>query len=502
MSIQSTHPDYDNKVQDWETIRDVYKGERHIKSKGLKYLPSTKGMQLDGMGVGQLGLESYNAYKMRAVFPEYTKQAIDNFIGMLWRKPPVIKLPSTMESMRDNATLTGESLVSLLRRINHEQLMTGRCGIMLDLPESNELNAMPYIAFYAAEAIRNWDDNHTAEGRSELNLVVLDESSLKRTDSFTWSTYEKYRLLLLGELDKNETVGTAVYNEGVFTQDSGLNYTPTNMITPMFRGKTLTEVPFVFINTKDLQCEPDDTPLLHLANQCLTIYRGEADYRQSLFMQGQDTLVVIGGVRKKEDEQIRTGTGAMLHVEQGGDAKYIGVDGRGLPEQRYALVNDRLRAEITAGQLTNTSDKVESGIAMQTRLGAQTSTLAQIAITAAKGLERILRICAEWIGANPEEVEVQPNLEFATNELDGQTLLMYMQAKQLGAPISNESLHKLMVSKGMTVMPFQEELKLAEQELKEAQEKGVAQEADKGYNKNSSQDPANGGKGTNNFNKE
>ena len=92
MSIQSTHPDYDNKVQDWETIRDVYKGERHIKSKGLKYLPSTKGMQLDGMGPGQLGLESYNAYKMRAVFPEYTKQAIDNFIGMLWRKPPVIKL--------------------------------------------------------------------------------------------------------------------------------------------------------------------------------------------------------------------------------------------------------------------------------------------------------------------------------------------------------------------------------------------------------------------------
>lgn len=482
MSIQSTHPHYDSKVEDWTLIRDAYKGERQIKSKGLQYLPATKGMQIDGMKQGDLGWESYNAYKMRAIFPEYTKQAIDNFIGMLWRKPPTIKLPKALEPMLESATLSGDSLTTLMRRINEEQLMTGRCGIMLDLPEAVEHNTLPYIAFYSAETIRNWDDNYTAEGRNELNLVVLDESSLKRDTAFSWSTFEKYRVLVLGSMELNEPEGVANYRQGAFDQETGLEYNEARMITPVYRGKALQKIPFVFINTKDLLPEPDDTPLLHLARQCLCIYRGEADYRQSLFMQGQDTLVVIGGLRKQEDEQIRTGTGAMIQVDQGGDAKFIGVDGRGLPEQRYALVNDRLRAEIIAGQLTNTSDKVESGIAMQTRLGAQTSTLAQIALSGAKGLERILKICAEWVGADPEEVEIHPNLEFVTNELDGQTLLMYMQAKELGAPISNESLHKLMVSKGMTIMHFEDEMKLVEKELAEAQARAVANKPDAGYN--------------------
>lgn len=472
-NIETKHPRYEELLPDWQVMRDTYRGERVIKSRGVTYLPATQGMILDGMtSASDMGLQAYNAYKTRAIFPEYTKQAVENYIGMLWRKPAAIKLPAALEPMRDNATPTGESLHQLLRRINEEQLVTGRCGLLADLPETAAASSLPYIAFYVAESVINWDANQIGEGHTELNLVVLDESSLRRTTLFNWESFKKYRVLALGNLSENETDGTAIYRQGVFTQDSGLNFAETDMFAPHYRGKPLTQIPFVFVNSKDLLPDTDEAPLITLARQCLAIYRGEADYRQMLFMQGQETLVVIGGTSNTEGV-LRTGSGARIDIEQGGDAKFIGVTSRGLPEQRYSLANDRLRAEIVAGQLTNTTDKVESGLALQTRLGAQKSVLTQIALTGAAALERMLKICAEWIGANPNEVSVEPNLDFATNELAGQDLLLYMQARQLGAPISNESLHKLMVSKGMTTMDFLEEMKILEKEL-EAEDKRIA----------------------------
>lgn len=470
-NIETKHPRYEEMTPDWEIMRDTYRGERVVKSKGVKYLPATQGMILDGMvSKNDAGTQAYNAYRTRAIFPEYTKQAVENYIGMLWRKPAAIRLPAALESLRDKATPTGESISQLLRRINEEQLITGRCGLLLDMPESAENGSLPYIAFYIGESIINWDSNQLGEGYTELNMVVLDESSLRRQNMFGWDTFKKYRVLALGDINKNEPDGTAVYRQGVFTQAGGLQYDDSVMFAPFYRGKTLSQIPFVFCNCKDLLPDTDEPPLITLARQCLAIYRGEADYRQSLFMQGQDTLVVIGG-GKNDSEALRTGTGARIDIEQGGDAKFIGVSSRGLPEQRYSLVNDRLRAEIYAGQLTNTSDKVESGLALQTRLGAQRSILTQIALTGAAALERALRICAEWVGADPNEVSIEPNLDFATNELAGQDLLLYMQARQLGAPISNESLHKLMVSKGMTTMDFLEEMKILEKELEAEDER-------------------------------
>lgn len=477
MSIKNTHPDYAQKVPDWEVMRDTYKGSRVVKSKTTKYLPATAGMLLDGMSHGCDGLAAYDSYRLRAVFPEYVKEAVENYVGMLWRRPATIKLPKGMEGMRDFATPNGESLVNLLRRINEEQLVNGRCGLLLDLPQVTEDTTLPYIALYDAEAIINWDENVVGEGHTELNFVVLNETSVRRTNGFNWEVYEKYRLLLLGELDENESNGEADYHQGVFTQDGTFEYDPSNMITPVYKGVPLKEVPFVFVNTKDLTSNPDEPPLLALANQSLAIYRAEADYRQTLYMMGQDTLVIIGAMNREEDEKVRIGSGAALHIEQGGDAKFIGVDGRGLPEQRYALVNDRLRAEIQSGQLSNSNDKVESGIALQTRLGAQTSTLMQIAISGAAALEKILKLCAKWMGLNENEVEVHPNLEFAVNDLEGQDLLMYMQAIQLGAPISHESVHRLALSKGLTTMTYEDELIQIEKEIKEGRRVTVPQNA-------------------------
>jgi hypothetical protein len=177
-------------------------------------------------------------------------------------------------------------------------------------------------------------------------------------------------------------------------------------------------------------------------------------------MQGQDTLVVVGGVKKtdaSEDEgtPLRTGAGSMIEVEQGGDAKYIGVNSQGLSEQRQALENDRKRAETRSGQLINSGgSNTESGSALQTRIGAQTATLNQIAMTGASALESLLKMCAQWMGANPDDVKVTPNLEFADFEMSGKDLVDFMTARTMGAPLSKKSIHAMLVDRGVTKMDF------------------------------------------------
>jgi len=495
MALESTHPDYAVQAPDWEQLRDAAKGERVVKSKGQTYLPPTSGMLLDGLnghvqgpgydpaannGAGTAGLgygafgkyrsvgeAAYEAYKLRAVFPEYVKDAIEYFMGALHNKSPVIELPDEMEPLRSNATVLGEPLEILLQRINLEQLTTGRVGILLDLPEKPDpVNPLPFIALYVAEAIRNWDATTNENTRDALNLVVLDESGMERGTEFEWKLVRKFRVLQLGDIMVDEQDGAADYKTGVFSSESGsVQYDEAQMRIPLMRGQKLEKIPFQFINTKDISPEPDEPPLMSLCRQCFTIYRGEADYRQNLFMQGQDTLVVIGGRQVNQlpgettvEEPLRTGAGARIDLELNGDAKYVGVNSQGLAEQRTALTNDRARCEQRSGHLVASAkgDK-ESGSALKTRVGAQTATLNQIAKTAALALELLLKQCAVWMKADPDKVKVTPNLEFADYQMAGQDLGNLMTAKRNGAPLSMKSIHRLAVQGNLTNMDYQTE---------------------------------------------
>ena len=462
MSLQTKHPSYDEFTEDWTLCDDTYRGERAIKRKGVTYLPATSGMMADGMmSWSAPGSVAYNAYRTRAVFHNFMNDAVEMLLGMMWNKPPQIELPEKLKPLLTNATTTGEGLNALLRRINHQQLLRGRLGLLVDMAEKpDSVNPLPYIALYEARRIINWDTGHQEDGRDILNLVVLDETESERQADFSWKDQEKYRMLLMGDpatLQPSE--GMQQYFAGQFR---GVDYVPENMRQPSLRGKTLEKIPFTFVNTKDLLAEPDDPPLLGLARLCITIYRGEADYRQALFMQGQDTLVVIGGDPKKS---YRIGAGASIVLPEKADAKFIGVDAKGLSEMQAALNNDKTLAQQYAGNLVDTRSKQkESGEAMRTRIGAQTASLTQIAQTGAYALEQSLKQIAEWYGADVEEVRVVPNTDFETIPMTGKDLSDLMASKNLGAPLSIISVHRLMKQRGMTTMEYQEELDAIDEE--------------------------------------
>jgi len=501
MAINSEHPLFGEFKGDWITMRDLYRGERIIKERGEHYLPATSGMRLDGMGFDtgkkpKAGQAAYNAYKMRAYFADYVKEGVEALIGMMHQKPATFDLPDQMQPLIDKCTLQGEGLQDLLRRINTEQLIEGRIGLLADLPVApptaspgaTAAPVLPYIAWYIAESVINWDEADEAEGYRALNLVVLNESGFLRDSDFTWKELLKYRVLMLNkgtdiaQEGANTTIAdapTGNYMMGTFTNTQGANniaFDPSAMKQPMLRGVNPDEIPFVFINTKDIVAAPDEPPLLGLGRLALAIYRGDADYRQALFMSGQDTLVVIGGTQSSNgdgtsttDEPLRTGAGARINVEMGGDAKYIGVTANGLAEMRQSIESDRMEAASKAGRLTQAKSGKpdESGEALKTRQSAQTASLMQIAIAGAKGLENLLKKMGTWMGladAVVEKIKVTPNTEFADFALVAQDIVQLMTAKSMGAPLSKESIHGILVERGITEMAFEDEMdKIAEE---------------------------------------
>jgi hypothetical protein len=474
MSFTQTHPKYDAMSGNWRMLRDSYQGEGAIKMGGVIYLPATPGHILDGMTTSsEAGSIAYEAYKLRAVYPDFFREGVATIIGILNAKEATITLPAQLEYLREKASIDGDGLLSLLRKMHEEQLVTGRVGMLADLPTNpDQANPQVYIQLYGAETIVNWDSGTFNQGFNKLNLVVLDESGYERSGSYNWAKVEKFRVLSLGAIAENEPLGS--YYVEVF-EDSSMEVS-ANRISPTLRGRSLAEIPFVFVGPKDLATDPDMPPLLGLARMCLTIYRSEADYRHTLFMQAQDTLVIIGGTKgDNSGNTMRVGAGARIDVDMGGDVKYVGIGSGGLPEQRQALEADRNQAAVRTGQLLAPGKmSMESGEALKTRVAAQTATLTSIAIAAAQGLQRILRIIARWHGADESLVKVLPNLDFTNVAIQGQDLVQLVTAKNSGYPLSYKTLFDIAADRGLTKNTFEEELKLIEDDPKSLVDRAAA----------------------------
>lgn len=450
MALDSKNPLYTEFAEDWQTMRDCYRGERVVKSRNTTYLPATSGMIHDGMAGGSPGWKAYQAYKLRALFPDETRQAVETLLGMLHHKPASFELPPELEYLREKATPQGETLQQLLRRINEQQLVTGRLGLLLDLPNTLGVNPnpAPYITLYHAEHIINWGLNS--------EFVVLDESGWEPGPDMEWQQVTRYRVLDATGASLRVRVGSGDDIEE---------------ITPQIKGETLRKIPFAFINAKDTTPTPDDPPLIGLAKLCLCTYRGEADYRQALFLQGQATLVVEGAT----EDNYRVGAGASILLNSVGKAYFLEVSGAGLSEMRQALENDKTLASAKAAQLVDrASHDAASGDALRVRLSGQTATLQQIAKTAAAGLEERLKEAAEWVGADPAQVKVTPNTDFIDDLMTGQDLLAYVQAARAGAPLSDASIHALALRRGVTTMQLQDELaEIAKQPVPKSDEESI-----------------------------
>lgn len=491
MSVDTRHPLYAERYEDWTKMRDTYAGDRKVKSKGVTYLPATGGQIADGMSTGQPGLDTYNRYKDRSLVPSFVKDAIEAMVGIMHRKPARIEVPAKMQPLLENCTGKGESAWTVLRRINEWQLREGRLGLLAETPDNRPVNeALPFVVMYDAFSVINWDNGVFENGTRAVELVVLDESEYERQQDFSWEFVTKYRVLIMSEQAQNINDGSntgqvppagGVYSTAQF-RDGEIDFNIETVVQPQVGGKTLEFIPFVFVNTNDLVPEPDEPPLLGLADLVLAIYKLEADYRQNMHMIAAATTFVVTGGELKPGT--RVGPGAKIELPKGATAEFVGVDDKGLESMRTALEDDRKRAGDQTSKLFDDTTTFQSGKALNVRMAAKTATLNQIAQTGAEALQQVLRHIAVWMGLDPMQVIVEANLDFEDDEVQGQNMLQLMQAVQMGLPLSPESIHRWLAKHDLTDKEFEEEMRLVE-EWRDSILGGTGMQDDQSQNDNS-----------------
>ena len=404
-----THPLYDEFAPSWQLMRDAVAGEDTIKAAGEKYLPLKSGIA--AMADGALKRAAYEAYKLRAEFPELAAPTVRGAIGTMLAKPVVVELPKGMEPLRERATRDGLTLDALHRRIATEVLTVGRYGILPGLAA----DGTPYLAGYVAESIINWD---ASDG--EPDFVMLNEAGWERDrETGKWSQKEQYRECVVED-------GRYVSRVWVKTKDGWI--VSDEVEAADRKRRPLDFLPFVFVGCNDLSADPDDVPLYGLAKLSVRIYRLDADYTFALHMTSEPTPVAIGfddPRRAIENGEAPTtlGSSRLWLLPKGGDAKYLEFSGPGLDKQAAAIRDALERSSVFGAQLlAETGRTAESGEAKKVRLGNQTATLKTIAMSSAAALERALRHLAIWIGEDPEEVKVTPNTDFFDHTLSAQEI--------------------------------------------------------------------------------
>jgi len=430
-SVANVHSDYSRRSAQWARIRHALEGQDEIKENGVAYLPSPDGMTPS----------AYNAYKERAQFFPVIERTLRGMSGMVFRHPIKAEMPARLEPLKEAATTDGHSLEVMAENVVNEVLSVGRYGILVDYPSGNTTAAsIPYLATYTAENITDWKVQ-LIDGLRTLTRVVLKDDFDSGDDA---DDVAEMRLELLLNADGNYEVRKWVSHDAkkkVGKDETGTFVLVEEPVVPMVNGKPLQRIPFVFINPYDLRPEVEKPPMLDLVGVNIGHYRNSADYEHSLFLTSQPTPWVSGAINEK-NKPTEIGSGAFWILPEGAQAGMLEFKGVGLEAMRQAMLDKEARmGALGARMIQDGKNRNEASDTARMRGKGEMSLLTNVVNMAEAGIERALRIAAEWATGRPDEIEVKLNRDWIETKMDPQTLTALVKAWQAGG-MSHQTLYE------------------------------------------------------------
>ena len=405
----------------WKKMRDVLKGEDQVKKESLRqnsdnldgttalkairsfhqYIRPTDSMRR----LGSLGEQRFCDYIYRSKFYPFPLEIQTQSLGLIENEPATFELPTQLEPMRNDATTNKESIAKVLSITNKEQLQVSRVGLLLN---PSAIPTKPFnIGIYQTETIVDW--NETVLDNSE---TVLDWVKLKTNEVDVDNKCIYLILALDGEegfyyqyktIKANIQYGDAIETDDGIVEDS--------FVIPVAAENKLFEIPFVIVNATRLGGDIEQPFLESVADAALSLYRASAHYEDALYWGGESTLMTRG-FALGPDEQIFVGNGAVNKTSADyAEADYVTMGTEGI-EPRKANKDSLFEYCVALGvDLLNKGN--ESGAALNIRSNVKTASLKTLSLTAALGLQTLLRIGARWLNIDENTVIVTANTVFA-----------------------------------------------------------------------------------------
>ncbi len=419
MPVNEPREDYKDVDKAWKLVRDVVKSDARRYVKDIDPTDPVRCKQ----------------YRDEAQFTNFTTRTKAGLVGAVFRRPPIITIPAEIEYIKEDATGYRMPLEKLCQECVGEVLMTGRYGLLVDYPASDEnlsqaditeMNLKARIYRYTAESIINWQEK-LINGVPILSLVVLKECYDELgEDGFQWISKTQYRVLRLldGEYvqyiydgDKLEIVSFCVPKDA--------------------SGNSWEFIPFVFIGSEDNDSDIDFLPLYDLAMLNIGHLRNSADYEESVHIVGQPTLFIQ---TEMTDEQFiaQNPNGVMLGVRKGHN---LGVGGKAellqaAPNQLAdeAMKRKEEQAIMVGARLISKALDRETATAAKMRHSGETSILSTIA----NNVEQSLELCCDYIMRFMTDVnatdstDIQLNNQYFDKDIDPNLLMAEVQMLTAG----------------------------------------------------------------------
>ncbi len=469
MPVNSTHPEYDANAASWLRARDVFAGEDAVKSAGERYLPKLDSQSDD----------EYHAYKSRASFFNATARTADGFVGLIFRREPVVRLPEkttgvgvALAASADDLDLLGTSLSAYAKNVVAEVVSVGRCGTLVDW--ENEGQQRAYAVLYQAEQILNWRTARV-NGRNALTLVVLKEQATFRhrtfngdhpTDEFESETVEQLRVLKLvqaGPANGDGAQGSARSAERKYIVEIWRSLRTATMKDrrkkpewvkvetriPLRLGKPLPLIPFVFHGPRHSLPLVDKLPLADIITVNLDHYRLNADYKHGLHFTALPTAWVSGFDKGNE---LRIGSSTAWVAETAGaTAGFLEFTGQGLTTFERAMDRDERLMAVLGTRMLEAQKRVgESADAIAMRQSGEDSVLGALAASISDSLTQVLRWIHWWHSTedkpdlvSTEDVLVSLNTDFSLQGMDSTAITALVSAWQARAISQDTMLHCL-----------------------------------------------------------
>ena len=407
---EEKHKEFVAREREWKLIRDCLDGEQAVKDGS--YLPILSGHKWD----------EYQGYLDRAIWYGATSRTVQGLAGALLRKPPALELPDEIMKLTENITQTGITFPMFAKTVAEEVLAFGRYGLLVDVAENG---SEPYFAGYRCEKIRNWRTEIIAGIPRLVQVVLYEIVEVPSTDGYGVEEREQYRILHL----RNDRYIVELYTE---TEKTG-EYRHS-VIEPKIRGRSLTDIPFLFINPFSLAAETQRSLLLDLATLNIHHYRVSADWRHALYFTSLPQPWVSGITEEGKTWQI--GSSRVLQLPPEAKAGMLEFTGQGIGalERGMAALEQRM-AVLGARLLEDQKAQAETAEAVRTRHAGENSTMAAVADTLGRAFEAAFRWMSQWKGQNPgpDAIKVRMNTDFVDEPLNPQQLLALVGAWQSGA---------------------------------------------------------------------
>lgn len=434
------HQEYSENLEIWQMITDLIGGKKAIDARGTTYL--TKPSDRNDA--------EYEAYQKRAVLYNATARTLDGLLGALFRKDVRSEVPEDLGYILDNTDGEDNGINQFSKKIAIQVCSKGRQGLLVDFPQASGIltladerkaNMKARIQSYSPESIVNWRVVKDG-GLLKLTHVLLKEEGRQPDGhAFKYETFERYRLLEMHEdgyyfIRILEPTEDAVTKEQVYMQVE-------EIIPKLPNGKTLDRIPFFFIGSIDNGSKVNKAPLYDLSQLNLAHYRNSADFEEALYMIGQPTSYITGLSEDFIDKNrgvLRIGSRITWLLPPEATAGLIESRAdKQLLQKAMELKESEMLGLGARIMQDNSSSGSESAESVALRRSGESSQLSCIADNINVAMTAALKLCAEWMGLDSDEVKYSINKEFFSKKLTYQEITALVAAWQ-GSAISRSVL--------------------------------------------------------------